>query len=255
MSMTSKPSRSAQDFGDALLGESRRLLCRAEAGRSPRRGRRRRSGGWTPGRRQVTRPAPTRPRRRARRAARRRCSSRSRRRRARARRSTCSSRAGRCGQEAGDPVVGHEVDLEGGRRGQGRPMSTTSTRPAYWEPGRVCRPTFEKPSVTVRSAGTARGSTAPVSELTPVGRSTATTRGGCGPLRSRRTRSRIPRRGSPRWGRDGRCRGGRRRSARRRRGSGRGRRSRGSFSTSAMSISRLTSSARLASSARRFARR
>ncbi len=59
-----------------------------------------------------------------------------------------------------------------------RPMSISSTTPAYRAPGSISRPGFRVPNVTVTSAWTAAPSTTPVSASTPLGRSTATTTAG-----------------------------------------------------------------------------
>src|ERR1700733_6049036 len=66
-----------------------------------------------------------------------------------------------------------------------RPMSTSSTTPAWPLPGSISSPGLNAPNVTVTSARTAGPSTSPVSASMPLGRATA--RGGRG-RRERRER-------------------------------------------------------------------
>ena len=54
-----------------------------------------------------------------------------------------------------------------------RPMSTSSTTPAWPLPGSISSPGLNVPNVTVTSARTAGPSTSPVSASMPLGRSTA----------------------------------------------------------------------------------
>ena len=78
---------------------------------------------------------------------------------------SCSPRRGTRVSTAG---VARTTAVEAGSR----PMSATTTRPAWNRPGPTASPTFAPWNVTVRSAWTAAPSTSPVEASTPEGRST-----------------------------------------------------------------------------------